>query len=144
MLPLKGSYRIWAASNPFEDFKLSEITGKTVLCVDDEADILELFKDELEDFGLNVLQANNGVEGLKVFKDNEIDCVLSDIRMPGGDGVGLVKNIKEIDQKVPIFLITGFSDYSQEELDGLGVNAIIFKPFDLDEVVKMVKGSLAS
>jgi DNA-binding NtrC family response regulator len=115
---------------------------KTVLCVDDEIDILELFQDELEDNGFNVLMAGSGNEGIEVFKNNHIDCLISDIRMPNGDGVSLVKNIKEQGKNIPMFLVTGFSDYTSEELAGLGVNAVIFKPFDLEEVVQMVVNTL--
>ena len=112
---------------------------KVILCVDDESDILELFIDEFTECGYKVLQASNGVEAFKVFEENEIDCIVSDIRMPGGDGVQLVKSVKGTHSPVPIFLVTGFSDYTSEELIGLGVNAVIFKPFDLEEVVEMVK-----
>ena len=115
---------------------------KTILCVDDEVDILELFQDELEDNQFNVIKATSGNEGIEVFKKNKIDCIISHIRMPDGDGVYLVKSLKELGASVPMFLVTGFSDYTSEELAGLGVNAIIFKPFDLEEVVQMVANSL--
>jgi DNA-binding NtrC family response regulator len=115
---------------------------KVILCVDDEADILELFRDEFLEFGYKVLEASNGVEAFKVFQENEIDCIVSDIRMPGGDGVSLVRSVKDTGSAVPIFLVTGFSDYTAEDLSGLGVNAVIFKPFDLEEVVEMVKNTV--
>jgi two-component system, response regulator, stage 0 sporulation protein F len=121
------------------------MSDKTILCVDDEADILELFKDEFLDSGYNVLEASNGVEAFEVFMDNTVDCIVSDIRMPGGDGVELVKSVKSVKGEgsdIPIFLVTGFSDYTSEELTGLGVNAVIFKPFDLEEVVDMVKSTI--
>ena len=111
---------------------------KTILCVDDEADILELFRDEFEDGGFNVIEASNGVDAFTMYKENEVDCIVSDIRMPGGDGVTFVKNVKEHGAEIPIFLVTGFSDYTAEDLSGLGVNAVIFKPFDLEEVVEMI------
>lgn len=115
---------------------------KVILCVDDEADILELFRDEFIECGYKVLEAPNGVDAFNIFKDNHVDCIVSDIRMPGGDGVELVKNVKSTGSVIPIFLVTGFSDYTSEELTGLGVNAVIFKPFDLEEVVDMVKSSI--
>lgn len=115
---------------------------KTILCVDDEIDILELFQDEFEEYGFNVIKAGSGNEGIKAFKNNPIDCLISDIRMPNGDGVSLVRSIKEQGANIPMFLVTGFSDYTSEELAGLGVNAVIFKPFDLEEVVQMVANSL--
>ncbi len=115
---------------------------KVILCVDDEADILELFRDEFVELGFSVLEASNGVDAFEIFKANKVDCIVSDIRMPGGDGVSLVKNIKGEGSTIPIFLVTGFSDYTTEDLTGLGVNAVVFKPFDLDEVVTMVKETI--
>ena len=115
---------------------------KVILCVDDEADILELFRDEFLELGYKVLEASNGVDAFKVFQGNEVDCIVSDIRMPGGDGVSLVRNVKESGSTVPMFLVTGFSDYTAEDLSGLGVSAVIFKPFDLEEVVEMVKNTV--
>ncbi len=115
---------------------------KVILCVDDEADILELFKDEFVDGGFKVLEASNGVDAFEIFKSNKVDCIVSDIRMPGGDGVTFVKTVNEHGTDIPIFLVTGFSDYTAEDLSGLGVNAVIFKPFDLEEVVEMISNTV--
>lgn len=115
---------------------------KVILCVDDEVDILELFRDEFVDAGFKVLEASNGAEAFDLFQSNKIDCIVSDIRMPGGDGVSLVKNVKETGAELPIFLVTGFSDYTAEDLSGLGVSAVIFKPFDLEEVVEMITNTI--
>ena len=115
---------------------------KVILCVDDEADILELFRDEFEEEGFKVLEASNGADAFTIFKQNQIDCIVSDIRMPGGDGVSLVKNVKGEGTEIPIFLVTGFSDYTADDLSGLGVNAVIFKPFDLEEVVEMISNTI--
>lgn len=115
---------------------------KVILCVDDEVDILELFKDEFIDCGFKVLEASNGVDAFEIYKNNKVDCIVSDIRMPGGDGVTFVKNVKDDGAEIPIFLVTGFSDYTAEDLSGLGVNAVIFKPFDLEEVVEMISNTV--
>lgn len=114
------------------------LSGKTILIVDDESGIRELFREELSDNGAKVLEAESGNKAIEVFKQGGIDAVISDIRMPDGDGVELVKNIKETDSNIPIYLITGFADYTGNELKVLGIEAIIFKPFDISEVVQMV------
>lgn len=115
---------------------------KVILCVDDEIDIIELFRDEFIEAGYKVLEASNCEDAFKLYQSNEVDCIISDIRMPGGDGVSLVKNVKTTGKTIPIFLVTGFSDYSAEDLSGLGVNAVIFKPFDLEEVVGMISETI--
>ncbi len=113
---------------------------KTILCVDDETDILELFRDELQECGHCVLEATNVKDALALFGQNQVDCVISDIRMPGEDGLELAKKIKAQKKDVPVFLVTGFSDYTSEELGQIGVDAVIFKPFDLEEVISMIRG----
>lgn len=115
------------------------LNGKTILVVDDEAGIRELFKEELMDNGAVVIEAESGNSAQKVFNKGGVDCVISDIRMPDGDGVELVKHIKESHPDIPIYLITGFADYTGNELKVLGIEAIIFKPFDISEVVQMVQ-----
>ena len=117
-------------------------SDKVILCVDDEVDILELFRDEFVDNGFKVIEASNGTDAFELYQNNKVDCIVSDIRMPGGDGVSLVKNVKEAGADIPIFLVTGFSDYTAEDLSGLGVNAVIFKPFDLEEVVEMITNTV--
>ncbi len=113
---------------------------KTILCVDDETDILELFREELQECGHRVLEATNTRDALKLFDENQVDCVISDIRMPGEDGIELAKKIKGQKSDVPVLLVTGFADYTSEELGQIGVDAVIFKPFDLEEVITMVRG----
>jgi len=115
------------------------LQGKTILVVDDESDIRELFKEELEDNGAKVLEADNGNKAFEVFQGGGVDAIISDIRMPGGDGVDLVKNVKTTNKDIPIYLITGFADYTGNELKLLGVEAVVFKPFDISEVVNMVE-----
>lgn len=115
------------------------LQGKKILVVDDESDIRDLFKEELEDNGASVLEAENGVTAFEIFQSGGIDAIISDIRMPGGDGVELVKNVKAENSDLPIYLITGFADYTGNELKLLGVEAVVFKPFDISEVVQMVE-----
>ncbi len=115
------------------------LTGKTILVVDDEEGIRELFKEEFMDNGATVIEAESGNKAIELFKKGGVDAVISDIRMPDGDGVELVKSIKDTKSNIPIYLITGFADYTGNELKVLGIEAIIFKPFDISEVVQMVE-----
>ena len=114
---------------------------KTILCVDDEADILELLVDELEDEGFSTLQALGFKEALHLFSTHQVDCVISDIKMPDGSGVELAKEIIKT-KKIPVYLITGFSDYSVDELKEIGVTSLFMKPFDFSDVVSNIKSSL--
>jgi DNA-binding response OmpR family regulator len=118
------------------------LQGKFILVVDDEADIRNLIREELEDNGAKVIEAENGELAFEVFEKGGVDAIISDIRMPGGDGVDLVKKVKAMNDQVPIYLITGFADYSGNELKLLEVEAVVFKPFNIAEVIQMVESNL--
>jgi CheY-like chemotaxis protein len=111
------------------------LKGKTLLIVEDEIDLREPLVMEFESLGCKVLEAKNGKEGFEVLKREKIDAVISDIRMPGGDGIELLKNIKSLNHVFPVvMLITGFADLTREDAYDLGAEAILSKPFDLDEI----------
>jgi DNA-binding response OmpR family regulator len=113
----------------------SVLDGKRLLIVEDEDDLREPLVLEFESLGCKVYQAKNGRDGFDIVVNEKLDAVISDIRMPGGDGVELLKRIKANDHLFPVvMLITGFSDLSKEEAYQLGAEAILSKPFDLDEI----------
>lgn len=115
---------------------------KVVLCVDDELDILELLQEEFEERDIAVITAQNGNQAITLFEEKDIDCVISDIRMPNGNGIKLVSEIRKKDEKTPIFLMTGYSDHSEIEVNQLNIEALVFKPFDVDELIEMVIDTL--
>jgi two-component system response regulator (stage 0 sporulation protein F) len=115
------------------------IKGKTVLVVDDEPDLREILKDEFTFEGADVSEAKNGKEALELVKSKKFDAVLSDIRMPGGDGVTLAREIKALNSQTPIvFLITGFADLRSYEAYDLGAEGFFTKPFHLEELREAV------
>jgi len=110
-------------------------TGQKFLVVDDEPDLREILKDELEFEGASVMEAENGKKALEIVKANQFSAVISDIRMPGGDGVTLAREIKAIHAEKPaVILITGFADISSDEAYDLGVEGFITKPFNLGPI----------
>ena len=73
-------------------------------------------------------------------KNNEIKLLLTDIRMPGGDGISLIKNLQENSlKKFPVIVMTGFSDMSPDEIVALGANQVLLKPFRFKEFVDLLK-----
>lgn len=115
--------------------------GKTILVVDDEPDLREILKDEFEFTGAKVLEAPNGKVAIEMVKTNDIDCVVSDIRMPGGDGIYMLRAIKQYNFRKPaVILTTGFADIHPSEAFEIGVEGFITKPFDLDAVREVVEG----
>lgn len=114
---------------------IEALRGKTLLIVEDEEELREPLAMNFESLGCDVFQASNGVQGFDIVSKHAIDLVISDIRMPGGNGIEMLKRIKERSHDMPVvMLITGFSDVSFEETYAMGAEAILSKPFDLDEI----------
>lgn len=110
--------------------------AKVVLVVDDEPIVREIMKELLEASSFHVLEAANGKEAFAIVKSQPVDCVLSDIRMPGGNGIELAQNIYDLSGTKPkVLLMTGYSDFTLEQAQKLNILSIISKPFDPEEVL---------
>lgn len=111
----------------------------TILVVDDEPMLRENIVDLLRDEGFKVLEADNGANGFKVVKENKIDLVVSDMRMPGGDGLSLLEAIRAHNPSLPVVIfITGFSDFSEEHCIKKGARKVLSKPFESEELIRSV------
>lgn len=115
----------------------------TVLVVDDERDIRELIGDGLKRLGHTVLEADSGSSALQIIQEHKINLLVTDIRMPNGDGISLLKDIREQNLgSFPVIVMTGFSDVSPEEILQLGAKHILLKPFRLKEFITVVNSCL--
>lgn len=112
---------------------------KTILLVDDDKNILNLFKEGLEDLSFEVITVESGELAITILAEMRIHCIVTDITMPGMSGVELAKYVRSNFEKVPLFFITGYLDYSREELNKFKPEAIIFKPFDIEEAALLIK-----
>lgn len=111
----------------------NNVTGKTVLVIDDEFMITDYLTELLKDEGYNVISFNNPVKGLSYFKDNshEIDIIITDQTMPDLTGLELAKTIYNSNYQIPIILCTGYTDLTRETLNkDSGIEVSINKPFD--------------
>ena len=113
---------------------------KKILVVDDEPMLCEILKDFLELDSYEVAEANSGEQAFKMITQGYYDCVISDVRMPNGDGTELAWRISNMTGKKPfVFLTTGFSDISEERARALGVVKVLQKPFVYEELLNSVK-----
>jgi len=85
-------------------------TNKTILLVDDEADIRDVLEIALTDMGFRVLTAENGVDAFEIFNEASPPLVLTDIKMPGMDGIELLRRIKYENSETEVIMITGHGD----------------------------------
>ncbi|MCP4970794.1 MAG: response regulator transcription factor [Arcobacter sp.] len=108
-----------------------------MLFVEDEINIAKFIKDALSDYFFSFTIATNGEEGLKKFKKINPDIVITDIMMPKLDGLEMTKKIKNINENIPIVVISAFSDKEKllKAID-LGITKYFIKPFDPEEVLE--------
>jgi DNA-binding NtrC family response regulator len=119
---------------------------KSILLVDDEPDVISVFKMILEMSGFEVDAYDNPLSALDNFKPNSYGLLLLDIRMPQMTGFELYKKLKTIDDKVKVCFITAFEDYREEfkesfpELDE--AKYFIRKPKAVEDLVNHVSAIL--
>lgn len=122
-----------------------DLQGKTVLVVDDEEALREIMAEELSLKNANALCAENGTRALELLKSNKVDAVISDVRMPGGSGLDLIRGIVEsLNYQPKLFIFSGYKDVSADQAKTLGVIEIFPKPFEIRQIIKAVQDSLAS
>ncbi len=112
-----------------------------ILVVDDDAHILRLYKEELEEEGYDVVTAGTGAEALEIFEKEEFDLVTLDILMPDIDGISLLRRMKEMRPRLPIIMSTAY-DY-RDDFAVWASEAYLVKSADLGELKSMVKRLLS-
>ena len=111
-----------------------------ILVIDDEADVRELLRDILSDAGHDVEMAHNGCVGIEMFEKQPYDLVLTDLGMPVMSGWEVAGKIKQMNKCVPIALVTGWNVVLDDAaLHSSGVNLVVHKPFQVDQVLNLVK-----
>ena len=112
---------------------------KKILIVEDEANIRELLRLYLEREGYTVLEAENGVEGMKKWKSDKPDMLLLDVMMPVMDGWEVCKEIRA-ESDVPIIMLTAKGE-TADRVSGLemGADDYIVKPLEMPEVIARVR-----
>ena len=125
-----------------------ENENKTILMVDDEIDILELFGECLRSEGYNVQLFNDPTKLLEYICYNpNCPLVITDYKMPKIGGIDLIKKIREIDDgfKIKIILISAYledgitNNYDTNELENLKIDKILEKPIKINELTNIVK-----
>lgn len=116
----------------------------TVLIVDDEPDILELMEEEFIYYGYRTLTAICGNDAISLIRDNKIDVVVSDYKMPNGNGMAVLDEVKSMsdDQRPEFFFVSGQADISIPEALKAGAKMFFSKPFDLDDLIKEIESEL--
>lgn len=113
---------------------------KRILVVDDVADLRHLLAMQLQWAGYEVLQAGDGQTGFDLARRQDVDLVISDKEMPGGDGFELLQRLRAADVQRPvIFIMTGSPGPVAELAHALGAEAVFVKPFPVAMLLEAVK-----
>ena len=118
--------------------RLKKVSTK-ILIVEDEIDIREWISEYLSEVGYDVMVAEDGQEGIDLFKSNEFDLVLLDIMLPKINGFGVLSQIREISD-VPVMMLTAMTDdYSQIMSFNEKADDYITKPFSVVVLHKRIE-----
>jgi len=117
----------------------------TVLIIDDEKDVIELVRYNLEKSGFEVFAARDGESGLKAASASPPDAIILDVMMPGLDGLGVCKRLREEPRtaRIPIILLTAKAGEADRVVGlELGADDYVVKPFSPRELVARVRAHL--
>ena len=118
---------------------------KTILIVDDEPDLREILQLELEDEGYQTELASQAHEALEILATKNIDLIVSDIRMPGGDGVLLLDSvIEKYQESIPLIFVSGFADITIEESYHKGAWSMFSKPLNTERLFEYISFALSA
>jgi len=117
--------------------------GERVLVVDDEEFILETAREALRDVGYRVLTAKGGDEALRQIDDgNDVDVVITDLRMPNMDGLDLIRTLRARYPNLPIIAASGMADGRSEKALSAGAHTFLAKPFSEEELQGALREAL--
>jgi DNA-binding response OmpR family regulator len=118
-------------------------TNCTILIVDDEKDLLDMYREFFEMENFNVFSASSAELALKILQDHpEIQVIISDSHMKQMSGLDLLQELSK-HPKMPLFyLATGDSADSELKILKLGATGLILKPFDMSEVIERILNDL--
>jgi len=114
-----------------------------ILVIDDEQGIRDLFIQALEEDDYEVLTIDNGEQGLEIIKNEKPNVTFLDLKLPGIDGLEVLKRISDLEIKPIVIMITGHGTIAKaaKTMD-LGAYDYIVKPFDIDDIIKLMKQAL--
>lgn len=113
-----------------------------ILIVDDNVSLLDMLTEFLTDNGYDVVSCDSGVEALIKFNEVMPDIVLTDVVMPGFDGIELLLKLRTINPGVRVIVMSGgnrgHADTYLHMADKLGANAVLNKPFELPDLLTQI------
>ena len=115
-----------------------------ILIVDDQFGIRILLNEVFQKEGYKTVQAANGVQALEIAEKEKPDLVLLDMKIPGMDGIEILKRMKERTKDIKVIIMTAYGELDMiQEAKDLGALTHFAKPFDIDDLRTAVKQYIA-
>ena len=126
-----------------QTFVVSE--SATIWIVDDDEDVRLALQNFLRSAGCEVRTFDGAQTFLAALDDGALDCLITDLHMPGLDGVALQEELNRLGRTFPVLIMTAFATREVEERSArLGANAFLTKPIDPEQLLDLIKASLES
>lgn len=119
---------------------ISDERETRLLVVDDDAQLLDLLQDTLTSIGYGVEGASDGVEALQKLRGGQYDLMITDIRMPGMDGISLLKKVRRYYPRLPVLFITGLT--TPEIIGQVSADGFLAKPFRISHIEELIENAL--
>ena len=118
---------------------------ENILIVDDNLSTIDALKQIINEKGFNTLVAANAEEGLTIFNKNNVELIITDLKLPGIDGIEFLKKVKSIDRTIPVIVVTAFGSVEKAvQAVKLGAFDFLKKPFSVDEIEVRIDKALAT
>lgn len=120
---------------------MSTESSPTILIVDNDPEIRRVMSMRLTNAGYTCVEASTGAQALAEWQRRSFDVVVSDLNMPGGDGIALADALQR-SENVPIIFVTGFREDFKKRLRRVKDVTVLEKPFDPATLLEIVEASL--
>jgi DNA-binding NtrC family response regulator len=116
---------------------------QTILIVEDKDSMAQMLRETLEAEGYHIIVATDGQKGIRCIRDSHVDLVLSDLKLPKKDGIGVLKAAKAENPRMPVIMMTAFGTV-ETAVAAMKEGAVDFitKPFDTDHLIILIKRAL--
>jgi DNA-binding response OmpR family regulator len=122
---------------------MEESAKKTILVIEDDADVLSVITKYLKYLGYGVMTASDGMQGMKLLESGGYDLVITDIVMPYISGVGVVTAVKEKTPGMPVIAITGYGKEPEAAALEKKADVVLAKPVKMAVLKERISSLLA-
>lgn len=109
-----------------------------ILLVDDDEQLLSTLKSCVELLGCDAMTARNGIEAFEMLSKEDFTLVITDVQMPRLNGIELLEATKKLDSRVPVVVMSGYTDFTEKEILKRKGLMLLKKPFDLAQIHEVI------